>query len=382
VVGLGLLLLPSLVFAGVSGSDHDLTGGGDKLCQACHIPHNALGDKLWARTPSGTFGGVMDLCYTCHDGSVTSVGLTNVFDITLEQHLNAGVDCSGAGACHDVHNQNPNPPGGPQTPGGGRFVVVTSTNGTYCETCHDATPFPGAEALGDHTAGIEHYTQSGVFTCNQCHSVHGAANQTVSPYLTAPILLGDNYPSTYWGAFCISCHSGTVPPSPMPGTGGVASSDPYDYSEADYSGSETKHPTIDWDPSWGYAGCDKCHDPHDPTGTPSGYILTTDNTDSGFCINCHDGTTAPAVGANSHFIQVPTDPTINNGLTPALPWANEIDEDGVAGSDWAGATTNRMVCETCHSVHRLGNTGPDANYFLRWENGATNQLCSACHTDN
>ena len=72
---------------------------------------------------------------------------------------------------------------------------------------------------------------------------------------------------------------------------------------------------------------------------------------------------------------------MNNGLTPALPWANQIDEDGTAGSDYAGATANNMVCETCHSVHRQGNaTNPQ--YFLRHENGATNQLCRACHTLN
>jgi len=375
MVGLSLLLLPSLVFAGVSGSDHDLTGSGERLCMTCHIPHNAQGDKLWARTPSGTFGGVMDLCYTCHDGSVTSVGVTTVFDITKEQHLTVGADCSGSGACHDVHNQNPN--------GTGRFVVVTRTNNSYCETCHDATMFPGAEPLGDHTAGITHYTNGTTFTCNQCHSIHGTVAQTTNPPgLTNPILLVDNNPTTYYGAFCVSCHNGTAPPSPMPGTGGVAATDVYDYSESDFSGSETKHPTTAWNGVWGSPGCDKCHDAHDPTGTASGYILMTDNTDSGYCVSCHDGATAPAVGANTHYTGIPSDVNMNNGLSPALPWANQIDEDGNVGADWASATANMMVCESCHSVHRQGNTGVDANYFLRWENGATNQLCSACHTAN
>jgi hypothetical protein len=52
------------------------------------------------------------------------------------------------------------------------------------------------------------------------------------------------------------------------------------------------------------------------------------------------------------------------------------------GADWAGATANRMVCETCHSVHRQGNAGVEAEFFLRHENGASNQICQACHTDN
>ena len=102
VVGIALLSLPLTSMAGVAGGDHDLTGGGEKLCETCHTPHNALGDKLWARSPSGTFTGVMDLCYTCHDGGVTTVGVTTVFDALKEQHATVGADCSGAGACHAI----------------------------------------------------------------------------------------------------------------------------------------------------------------------------------------------------------------------------------------------------------------------------------------
>jgi len=73
---------------------------------------------------------------------------------------------------------------------------------------------------------------------------------------------------------------------------------------------------------------------------------------------------------------------MNNGLTPALPWANQVDEDGVVGADWTTATANAMACETCHSVHRQGWTGAGASYFLRNANGTANELCVACHTAN
>ena len=66
VVSLMLIVVPSLALAAVSGSDHDLTGTGAKLCFACHTPHNAAGASLWSSAPSGTFTGVQDLCYTCH----------------------------------------------------------------------------------------------------------------------------------------------------------------------------------------------------------------------------------------------------------------------------------------------------------------------------
>lgn len=378
VVVFALVALPMSALAGVTGSDHDLTGGGQKLCQACHTPHNALGEKLWATAPDGTFSGVADLCYTCHDGGVTSVGVTTVFDIAKEQHATVGADCSGAGACHDVHNQNPN--------GTGKFTVagVALTNGSYCETCHDATPFTGAEGLGDHTAGLTHFTNGGTFTCNQCHTVHGATAQTTNPAgLTNPILLADNQPGAFYGAFCISCHNGTAPTAAIPGTGGQAATDVWDYSMATNDGTETKHPTTSTTGSFPVEGCNYCHDVHDPTLTPAPkYLLMADNANSAYCVSCHDGASAPSVGANTHFTGIPTSVTMNSGLTPALPWANQIDEDGTAGADWTSATANQMVCETCHSVHKQGNTGVDAQYFLRHENGLTNQLCRACHTDN
>lgn len=376
IIGLVLLSLPVTSFAGVAGSDHDLTGGGTQLCFACHTPHNAQGARLWASTPSGTFTGVQDLCYTCHDGSVTTVGQTTVMDAVKEQHLNVGADCSGAGACHDVHNQNPNLTG--------RFLVVTRTNNSYCETCHDATPFSGAEALGDHTAGITHFTNGGTFTCNQCHSIHGATAQTTNPVgLTNPILLDDNQSGAYYGTFCISCHNGTAPAAGVAGSGGVAATDVFDYSEGTADGTEQKHPTITTSGSFPVGGCNKCHDAHNPILTSSPYLLPMDNTESAYCVSCHDGVTGPPVGGNSHFVgAAPSDVNMNSGLNPALPWANQIDDDGNVGADWSGATANYMVCETCHSVHRNGNTGVDAAYFLRWENGATNQLCTACHTAN
>ncbi len=375
IVALAILAIPAAGIAGVAGSDHDMTAGGDKLCFACHIPHNALGDKLWASTPSGTFTGVQDLCYTCHDGSVTSLGSTTAFNAALEQHATVGADCSGGGSCHDVHNQNPN--------GTGRFTVagVTETEGSYCQTCHDATPFTGAEALGDHTAGITHFTNGTTFTCNQCHTLHGATAQTTNPVgLTNPILLADNEPGAYDGAFCISCHSGVAPAEATAGTGGVAATDTHDYAEGTADGTEAMHPTITTSGGTPIGGCGKCHDVHDPAGTDFGYLLLEDNANSAYCVSCHAGGGSPTVGGNTHYTGLPAATDMNSGLTPPLPWANQIDEDGTAGADWASATANHMVCESCHSVHRQGYVTTPA-YFLRHDN-SNNQICSACHTLN
>ncbi len=375
LTGICVLALPVATFGGVAGSDHDLTGSGEKVCEACHIPHNALGDKLWARTPSGTFSGVQDLCYTCHDGGVTSVGVTTAFDAAKEQHAIVGADCSGDGACHDVHNQNPN--------GSGRFVVETETNNSFCETCHDATQFAGAEGLGDHTAGLTHFTNGGTFTCNQCHTVHGATAQTTNPPgLTNPILLADNQPGSYYGAFCISCHNGTAPTEAVAGSGGQAATDVWDYAQSVADGTEWKHPTTSTTGGTPVGGCNKCHDVHDPAASPAPkYLLLADNTESAYCLSCHSAAGAPGIGANTHFTGVPTDVNMNSGLNPALPWANQIDEDGTVGADWASATANMMVCETCHSVHKQGDQTVDGGYLLR-DGNTNNQICQACHTAN
>lgn len=371
---LACCLMPAAALAGVAGSDHDLTSGGQDLCFACHIPHNALGSVLWSSLPSGAFTGVADLCYTCHDGSVTTVGSGTAFNTSLEQHASVGSDCSGDGACHDVHNQNPD--------GTGRFLVVTETNGSYCESCHGPTPFTGAEGLGDHTTGITHWTNGTTFTCNQCHTIHGATAQTNAiGGLTNPILLEDNN-TTYYGAFCVSCHDGNAPPEAALGSGGVAATDVWNYAEATNDGSEQMHPSISTTGTTPVGGCNKCHDVHDPGATAYGYLLMEDNANSNYCISCHGAAGAPAVGANTHYMGIPTDVNMNSGLSPAMPWANQIDEDGVSGADWVTATANHMACETCHSVHRQGNTGVDAGYFLRHENGTLNQVCSACHILN
>lgn len=373
-----LLLLPSVAIAGIAGSDHDLTGVAQDLCMTCHIPHNAQGQRLWSSAPSGTFTGVQDLCYTCHDGSVTSVGSGTAFNAALQQHKNLGsADCSGNGACHDVHDQNP-----PLT---GKFTVagVTPTGNSYCQTCHDSTPFSGAESLGDHTAGITHFTNGTSFTCNQCHSLHGATPQTTNPAgLTNPILLADNQPGAYYGEFCISCHNGTAPTEAIPGTGGQSATDVFNYAEATNDGTETKHPTTSTTGVWGgVGGCNACHDVHDPLGTASPYILTADNTDSAMCASCHDGAGAPGVGGNSHPVnQVPVNVNMNTGGTYTLPWADQIDDDNNPGPDWATASTNNIVCESCHSVHRNGYSGASAEYFLRAPNGSGNVLCTECHS--
>ncbi len=363
-----LVAIPVVAMAGVTGGKHDLTGwagsGGAKpLCEACHTPHNALGDNLWGSTVGTTYSAVGNLCYTCHDGSVTTAGTATAFNTALEQHkVTVGNDCSGdASSCHDVHNE-----------GTGSFLLVAidAVSGTYCVTCHDDTNEGG---LGDHTAGMEHYTSGTTFNCNDCHSAHGAANQTAPiAGLTHPILLEDNMSSGY-GQFCIDCHNDA--------NGYTIVADNFDYNETTNGGAETKHPTYTTGGSFPIGGCNECHDVHAPASADNGHILIANNDDSAFCVSCHSGGTAPAFGgAASHPAGVAVaSNTMNTSAGPALPWADQINEDGNAGADYSG-TADFIVCETCHSVHRVGLA--TSSFFLREDNGAQNELCVRCHTAN
>ena len=92
-----------------------------------------------------------------------------------------------------------------------------------------------------------------------------------------PILLADNEPGAYYGAFCLSCHNGTAPAEAALGTGGVAATDVYDYAEATNDGTETKHPTFTNDGGgFDVVGCNNCHDVHS-TGTDHGHLLMANN---------------------------------------------------------------------------------------------------------
>ena len=378
------LSVPSIALAGVGGSPHDLTTGtvmvAEDLCFACHIPHNAGSSTLWARDTTGGDAGytaVQLLCWSCHDGTTVVLGGDTVMDATLDQHTPVGGDCSGTGACHDVHDNT-----------NGTFLAADTTGGnSQCEACHgtDTVTFPNA--WGDHTASGNHPMAVG-FTCDSCHAVHGADGQTDVALLpggvTNPILLGDNTSGGYYGAMCIGCHNGAG----VDGGGGAYNypTNTFAYDEAVTDGSEQKHPTIattaasaNWTGT-PINGCDNCHDLHNP-GSTFEWLTISDNTDAAFCMTCHNGSTGPNFaggGGGSHYTGVPTDITMNVGATPALPWADQLDDSPKAGFDYASATADEMICQTCHSVHRAGVEG----YFLRQTNGTTNAICSTCHVDN
>ncbi|MDP1854054.1 MAG: cytochrome c3 family protein [Candidatus Omnitrophota bacterium] len=349
---LGLLVgVYSFSFASVVNTKHDMffmsKGIDPNVCGYCHVPHNAAGDKIWstwaneAQLTSGPSSTIGNMCYTCHDGTATSLGQTTAFNAALQQHkTDTGTDCN---ICHTVHD-NAN----------GKFLGIAKTqsanteSATYCETCHDATMYPGADPHGDHLAGTEHpYKDTGAVldeSCNACHQMHGAVNYTTTS-LTNPILKVANADSAY----CATCHVG--------------------YVQAAIGGN--KHPAnLSSGGSWGKVDCATCHDPHQPADSGRPSILKDANTDSAYCATCHQATgtvKGPTVGTFSH----PTSVGFTTvGLTPA---GNNIDDDN-DGADYPGNSAS-LVCESCHSVHKKGVSGK----LLRIT-ATAGALCVNCHS--
>lgn len=123
----------------VSGTRHDLATPGNEACVSCHIPRETDGELLWAGDPYAKeeFSGLKPLCYSCHDGTVATIG-RYAFTDGYPEHVGVpglkGQDCD---RCHDPHES-----------GYGKFVKV-SGGANFCESCHeDAGP-------GDHPVDVD-----------------------------------------------------------------------------------------------------------------------------------------------------------------------------------------------------------------------------------
>ncbi len=110
----------------VTGTKHGVSIPGTSVCVNCHVPHDAGADALWASKPntSGPFAGLRPLCFSCHDGTVTTVG-TFAFDLSRPLHLRSpgvkGADCD---RCHDAH-------GTPYA----KFLKLPG-GADFCRNCH------------------------------------------------------------------------------------------------------------------------------------------------------------------------------------------------------------------------------------------------------
>ena len=253
-------------------SPHNVAPGTGNPCDSCHIPHSAKGSFLFARTPNTGAGGqvsanddtgistaIKPLCYSCHDGTIATAGVSSVFSTTHTNHRT-------------------------------RAATALQSNGT---------------AYG---AGRD---------CDLCHDPHDDGNTKFLKYERYSSRTSTWSTITPGGNVCASCHSGNVDPS----SGGAATnsmnhrtnivpstaSTPLDAvfapAAGDYSGTRMFDPTthlVSTDPS-AQVNCETCHTPHgaDPnatgvatSGTPPVQTVfhslnTMATNQSQLCLNCH-----------------------------------------------------------------------------------------------
>jgi predicted CXXCH cytochrome family protein len=216
-----LMALGSIALAADKGnvidSKHDLSAGGAPVCENCHVPHDASGDFLWARTPStngGQFSGLKTFCYSCHDGVVA--GEQYVFSTSTFSHevkpLASGQSLSGEDCdrCHDPHDNSKT-----------KFLTVTAG----ANVCANASPCHGTkEGHRDHpvnsptdlpllrswdpaaippVVGTRLWDTTGTsvvasgpadMKCETCHSPHGALTKKLNTMTMAG------------SALCTNCH--------------------------------------------------------------------------------------------------------------------------------------------------------------------------------
>jgi predicted CXXCH cytochrome family protein len=410
-------------WAGVSGSAHDVASAlgaaaaGFGVCSSCHIPHKAVGDRLWPKPITGTSalrGDVGNLCTYCHDPTNGVLGasqtpypfkdqktsthgmvktnlpdVANSFDTTLPYMgvASANMQCT---SCHNVHDQS----------GVGQLAFLQAPIDVLCARCHSNRQFVNGVAQSGSTAATGAW---GVATRSGFDSTGAAGNPGSHPVGTD--ILGDV--STHnWNGVAASADSpvtttimaieawgtGTNYPLGPKLIGGAVAADAATFT--------------------GGVGCVTCHMVHgrngatnaDPnpdllvfyqtengvTGQANGVDVDTNNA---LCEACHRGA-APATATGTYAGTFFPNPGAGTGTHPVDDYYLLVDA-GVTGvpAGWPTGITTRadggsphLICESCHTPHPLqsvtrGQTNVVApgtnNHILR---NADRLICDNCHT--
>jgi len=400
----------------IQGTDHDLritvpdskNGEGRDLaasgpCGACHIPHNAAGEKLWARTP---FSGnpASGMCLSCHGkenehiqktvGQYSHpVGVSPPQDTAEKSGLPffseqgkrktyGTIQCA---TCHNPHRWTPDRP----SPGSreniegdaaNSFLRIANNSSGLCLKCHENKQqvlSSDHNLLGTAPAEINLMAatpeQSG--PCGACHIPHNGSG----PRLWAKQLSGKE---DYVTRLCFSCHKkdGAAQKKRINGN-----SHPVDVPIARINPGEKvleQFPLYSHDGKKqenGRVACTTCHDPHSwssdtnlfpPAGGKPGnregdekssFLRKANYPPSTLCKTCH--VEQKLIEGTPHDLNV-TAP----------------DEKNLLGQTARESGT----CGTCHLVHNSPNSlkmwarpyGP-----ARKNENKMISLCTSCHSE-
>jgi predicted CXXCH cytochrome family protein len=364
-------------------------------CGACHVPHNSVGKKLWAR-PLKQGNPASQMCLTCH-GEDTRYKTKRIgkyshpinvradikeeifeelplFSYNGEKIPDGGVQCL---TCHDVHRWDPNYPdnrGGKDIEGdaSNSFLRISNLSSELCIKCHFdkqqlLTSDHNLEITAPEEKNIQGFNAKISGPCGACHVPHNAAGNR----LWARTLSEDK---EFTSQLCTGCHS----------ENGIAKSKVIkDFSHPigvtlERLGLTTKLPLYDNEGNVTVEGkimCLTCHEPHiwDPNreilnykfknieGDASNSFLRIANSpSSGLCESCHKE--KAYIEATEHDLNI-TAPDARNIL------GQTVKESG--------------VCGACHIVHN----GP--NKIRLWaraygpvskNEGVMDALCTSCHS--
>lgn len=182
-------------------------------CGACHVPHNAVAEKLWAKR-----GNITPLCNDCHDSSGCAntklIGITHPIGVNPPSipPFSKGdtVTCS---TCHNLHQWTPdkkeNGPG-IKVEGDARnsFLRKLNANSELCTTCHLNQKYVvntehDMRVTAESEKNIINQTVEEGGPCSACHIPHNAFEKLLIWAKMPQIDL--ETPSM----LCRSCHAAT-----------------------------------------------------------------------------------------------------------------------------------------------------------------------------
>ncbi|MFH1289066.1 MAG: cytochrome c3 family protein [bacterium] len=200
-------------------------------CGACHVPHNASAEKLWAKQKGNGIDSITPLCGSCHNkdgcGNTKQLGATHpvgidfsllglrgespfpIFTLQGTNDMEKGkVLCS---TCHNLHQWDPDKKeNGPGMKVEGdiknSFLRENNTNSEMCTACHSNKKYV---VNTDHDMRITAPSEKNVINqtaeeggpCSACHIPHNAFEK---PLMWAKIpQINPETPSM----LCKSCHA-------------------------------------------------------------------------------------------------------------------------------------------------------------------------------
>lgn len=233
-----------------SPAPHDVYTASTRLCDLCHIPHQAASTTPILK-PVGAATNELDVCYVCHDGSGSSTNIAGGAGDTFAGSLRSGhrlEATSNAGAadltnvCSDCHTPHGDWVANSHLPAAEVNGKPAGVKGNaWCLKCHDdsgswykpggygtlisnpakdatgypvAGTFPGATTYTTATRNAHTKIPAGsnreVGDCLYCHTAHRSANAydgVVATFTPSAGIAKDQVDGDF-AALCFTCHGG------------------------------------------------------------------------------------------------------------------------------------------------------------------------------